>query len=402
MKKAVPYIIVVLGLALLAALIYYGRRSKSLVFDNRVTLKANDDIPYGLSATKALLPVFFNKSSFFEDIKPPGYWDHISFSESRQALVMISQQFYADGYELNELLKFVKAGNYVFISARSFSSEAENFFHLNTADKMQEFGWASDSLVVQTSHPPFAEAKQFSYPGLGFDNYFGSVDEERTVILGRNGRDKINFVRMNAGDGAFFIHTAPLAFSNYFVLHGNNSEYLQKCLSAIPADVDKLVLNDYYRRKQREEVKKRGILSVLMRYRSFRYGLITAAAVLVLFLLMQMRRRQRMIPVHVKPKNESLDFVKTMGRLYHDRRDHGNLARKMSIYFLEHVRTRYKVNTQHLDPAFIETLSYKSGYPVEKLGAIVSYISQLNLSSSVWEGELAAFHRLLEEFYQTT
>jgi len=402
MRKSVPYIIIILGLALLAALIYFGRRSKPHVFDERVTLRPDDKIPYGLSATKALLPVFFNNSSFFEDVKPPGYWDHISFSESNQALLMISPQFYADSYELNELLKFVKGGNYVFISAQSFSSEAENFFHLNTVDNIQFYGDTEDSLTVRVMNPPFAETKQFSYPGRSLSNHILSVDEDRTAVLGRNGRGMMNLIRMNAGDGAFFIQTAPLAFSNYFVLHRDNSRYLQSCLSAIPSGVDKVVLNDYYRRKQRTEVKKQGILSVLMRYRSFRYGLITAAAVLVLFLLMQMRRRQRMIPVHQKPKNDSLDFVKTMGRLYHDRRDHGNLARKMSIYFLEHVRTRYKVNTQYLDQAFIETLGYKSGYPVEKLGAIVSYISQLNLLSSVSEGELSAFHRLLEEFYQTT
>ena len=66
-----------------------------------------------------------------------------------------------------------------------------------------------------------------------------------------------------------------------------------------------------------------------------------------------MRRKQRYIPVVAKPKNDSLDFVKTIGRLYYDKGDHKNLSRKMGAFFLEHVRSRYKLPTGTLNEEFI-------------------------------------------------
>jgi hypothetical protein len=109
-----------------------------------------------------------------------------------------------------------------------------------------------------------------------------------------------------------------------------------------------------------------------------------------------------MIPVYAKPRNESLDFVKTMGRLYYDRRDHQNLAKKMSIYFLEHVRSTYKLPTHTLDEQFVEALNFKSGYPKEDLNQIILFIQYLQDSGSVDEQQLIHFHNQLESFYQNT
>jgi hypothetical protein len=123
---------------------------------------------------------------------------------------------------------------------------------------------------------------------------------------------------------------------------------------------------------------------------------------LLLWVLLNSRRKQRMIPLHPKPKNESLDFVKTMGRLYYQRRDHQNLANKMGMYFLEHVRTTYKLPTNTLDESFIESLHYKSGHSRGELNAIISFIQHLREDGSVNEDQLILFHNQVESFYQNT
>lgn len=91
-----------------------------------------------------------------------------------------------------------------------------------------------------------------------------------------------------------------------------------------------------------------------------------------------------------------------MGRLYYDRRDHKNLARKMSVYFLEHVRSTYKLPTHTLDEPFIEALHYKSGYSREDLNEVVSFIQYLQNDGSVSEYQLINFHNQLGSFYQNT
>jgi hypothetical protein len=109
-----------------------------------------------------------------------------------------------------------------------------------------------------------------------------------------------------------------------------------------------------------------------------------------------------MIPPHEKPTNDSLDFVKTLGRLYYDRRDHKNLAGKMGAYFLEHVRSTYKIITHTLDDDFIQSLHVKSGYPQPEIKKIVTKIEQFSEWPNISEERLADFHKSLELFYQNT
>src|SRR5690606_38113057 len=111
---------------------------------------------------------------------------------------------------------------------------------------------------------------------------------------------------------------------------------------------------------------------------------------------------QRIIPVITKHKNDSLDFVKTIGRLYHDKGDHKNLCKKMSAYFLEHIRSRYKLATSVLDETFEKNLQAKSGADKEKIENIVSFIRQLDEIETVSDKQLAWFHKQLENFYKQT
>jgi len=88
--------------------------------------------------------------------------------------------------------------------------------------------------------------------------------------------------------------------------------------------------------------------------------------------------------------------------LYYDRKDHQNLAKKMSTYFLEHVRTNYKLPTHTLDEGFIESLHNKSGFPRGDLNEIISLIQYIQDDGSINEDQLIHFHNQLESFYQNS
>ena len=72
------------------------------------------------------------------------------------------------------------------------------------------------------------------------------------------------------------------------------------------------------------------------------------------------------------------------------------------MYFLEHVRSHYKLPTHNLDKEFEQILHYKSGYPQEGIEDILSFINYLKTGESVTELQLAKFHNQLESFYQNT
>jgi hypothetical protein len=224
------------------------------------------------------------------------------------------------------------------------------------------------------------------------------------VKLGQNSTGGVNFVQMNKGSGRFYLHASPLAFSNYFILHKQNIQYYQQALSVIPSDTRAVVWNEYFLQKRNRPSGKEGTnwLGALFTVPAFRWGLLTALFFLVLFILLQMRRQQRVIPPHEKWRNDSLDFVKTLGRLYYDRGDHRNLAQKMGAYFLEHVRSTYKLSTQTLDDDFVRTLHAKTGYPEPEIRNIVTEIEQLKEGPAISDERLAYFHHQLELFYQNT
>jgi hypothetical protein len=174
-------------------------------------------------------------------------------------------------------------------------------------------------------------------------------------------------------------------------------------LSVIKPDVTKVVWDEYYLNKRSpgsDPDKKKSWLAVLFRYPALKAALLTAIFILLLYVLMEMRRKQRMIPLITRPRNDSLDFVKTIGRLYYDKGDNKNLCRKMGAYFLEHVRNKYKLPTSLLNEEFIKNLQYKSGVEESEIRSIVSFIKHLEEAKVVKNNQLTGFYKELESFYK--
>ena len=72
----------------------------------------------------------------------------------------------------------------------------------------------------------------------------------------------------------------------------------------------------------------------------------------------------------------------------------------MSAYFLEHIRSRYKLNTSELDDEFVKTLQAKTGVEESDINSIIQFIRGLDHRVFVSDKELASFHKQLESFYK--
>src|SRR5689334_2567642 len=119
MKKSLPYIIGVSLLIVVALLIFANHKPLARTFNERITLRQRDKIPYGTSVARALLPSLFPSSAVSFDNERPGNWDSINTTSYNQAVVLVAMDFDADEVELERLANFVKQGNYIFIIARS-------------------------------------------------------------------------------------------------------------------------------------------------------------------------------------------------------------------------------------------------------------------------------------------
>ena len=171
----------------------------------------------------------------------------------------------------------------------------------------------------------------------------------------------------------------------------------------INPSVKRIVWDEYYLNDNANGNKKNeenGWLKELLKFPALKAALLTAILALLAFVLLEMRRKQRYIPKVTKPKNDSLDFVKTIGRLYYDKGNHQNLCKKMGSYFLEHVRNKYKLPTGALDEEFISNLKFKSGAEESEIRGIISFIKYVERSSAITPEQVTDFHTQLESFYK--
>lgn len=408
MKKAFPYLVGLLALIAMLLLAFVSNYSREKQLNEHLTFKKKDKIPYGTYAAFQHLPYLFPNASVTINKKSPIDFDSIQSAERGQLLLIISPQFLASEEEMDELIKFAQKGNDVFISTRVLSYQAQDMLHCRTA--YSEFAFlnaasdAADTLTVFLNNPPFLQTGAYNFPGKRFDSYFYKYDSSITYQLGTNNNGLVNFIRLKTGEGNVYLHLAPIAFTNYFLLHKNNMAYYSQALSVIPASARRVIWDEYYLWKLFENANNndKNILSVLFHYPPLKWGLLTAVFIIVIYVLIEMRRKQRYIPLLSKPANDSLDFVKTIGRLYHDKGDHKNLARKMGLYFLEHVRSKYQLPTGMLDEIFVKTLHQKTGFDEKELQKIVSFIHFTENAPAVSESQLAGFYQQLELFYKNT
>ncbi|HEX6190924.1 MAG TPA: hypothetical protein VFZ42_01105 [Chitinophagaceae bacterium] len=407
MKKVSFYIIIGLVLAAIVVLLFLSNNEPERQFDPRVTLRKKDKLPYGTFIAFENLKHLFPLASIKVNKKEPAYWDSLSVEDSGQALIIISPQFFANEHEMRRMINFAEHGNDVFISAMIIDDDVKellkcNVSYLDLPSIYYGTQGKGDSLVVSLSKPPFRHSFNYSYPGQRLDSRFITIDASITTTLGSSVDGQPNFIHFKTGKGNVFLHLAPLAFSNFFLLKRKNISYYENALSVISPNVKTVVWDEYYLGKRSgygdDQEKKSNWFNSFMRHRGLREALLTAMGLLLLFVLFEMRRKQRYIPMMSKPRNDSMDFVKTIGRLYFEKGDHHNLARKMGAYFLEHVRNKYKLPTGNLDEEFIKKLQFKSGVPEPELREIVTFIQTIN-HNAIGNRQLADFYKKLEAFY---
>ena len=141
------------------------------------------------------------------------------------------------------------------------------------------------------------------------------------------------------------------------------------------------------------------MLSVLLSHENFYAAFWMLIILLGLYFLTEIKRRQRLIPEYSRPANDSLEFVTTIGKLYYEKGDHKNLAEKLSIFFLDYVRNKYKLPTNELNESFVQRLALKTSIPVDELRNLTDTLITIKLSDRITEQQLLQYHQQLENFY---
>jgi hypothetical protein len=387
---------------LLAAIFVTGCASNTKKLNERISLWRNDKIPYGTYYAFENLSRIFPDARIEISKKSPDKSRAVRFSDSGgnyvqsarpSAHIIISPQVQPDESELKAMFNYVGEGNHVFISSLRIGKDLLDSLHLKPSYS------GADSLVANITNPVTFDTLSFSYPGKALDKYFTSLDTSITNILGTNQRGEVNFVRIAyEGGGSINIHLAPMAFTNFFLLHKNNKQYYDNALSYLPKNIELIKWDDYFRNSDGNKNERFSKLTAFLNNEILKWAFWLVVILFGIIYLFESKRKQNIVPMIPPVKNASLDFVKTIGRLYYQRKDNKNLAIKMSSHFLDNVRNRYNLPTSELNEEFENKLAYKSDYNREDIRDIIYTIKTLPDQLTVTDAELMTFNDKLEKF----
>lgn len=394
MLKPNKYLLILLTTVVAYGLFEYYRPKP---IDWTATYENDDTIPFGTQALFELLPGVMSQPvigtvrlpvyNFLTETKPVG----------RSNYVFVCRSFNADGNDLKQLFSYVSRGNNCLISAYDMPDSLGSV--LGFKADLREPDEADSTL-----HQNFANNRLRKNGGYVFArddgrNYLRIQKSGSVTVLGRNARQEPVFIRLTYGKGQFFIHNLPLAFTNYYVLDHKTSDYAFKALSYLPALP---TYWDEYQKQGRFDESQQSILRYVWSQPALTWAYYLVVFGLIVYVIFAGKRTQRVIPIMEPLQNTSLDFVKDVGRLYFQQRDHDNLARKKIQYFLADLRDRYGLNTSTLDRDFTETLARKSGASPEETADLVRLLRDVQRRTDLTEYDLLTINQAIEHFKSTT
>lgn len=390
MKGYKPFIIVFSVLLVLYVVAEINRPAR---VNWQETLAKDDKSPYGTYILYQQLKDIFPNAAI-SSYRTPVYDQVNNYADSNTAYLLLEPGAQLNKTDLNELLNYAVIGNYVFIAAENFSEALMDTLRFTNFHRVEIPG--KDSLTVNFVNPALHTPDNYGFTSMTLNGYFSKLDTTHTIALGNNHEKDINFIKIPYGDGAFFIHAAPLCFSNYFMLTRNNASYTASALSYLPKGVKRIYWDEYYKLgPEGSDNPFRFLLSNFWLRWAFRISVFT----IVLFVLFEMKRKQRVIPLIVPPRNSTLDFVQTVGSVYFNQHDNKNIALKKINYFMEFVRSGFYLPITQLNDEAVPLLAKKTGVAEEEVRGLAKLVQEINDSSQINDATLMLLNNQIDSFY---
>lgn len=400
MRKDLKYFLILFSVLLVFVML---ELSKPQPINWTLTFSKNDKIPFGNFVLYDLIHTLFPESDItvsyktvFENFQD---WDIKTESRKGDNYLFINNEFIPDDLDTELMLDYVYQGNSVFIAANRFKGALADSLKIETKDYLFTFTDSTltqlqtDSIGFAFVNASFSDSKSYYYNAGTVPFYFASIDTTTTTIAAINNYNHPVLVKIKHGKGNFILCSAPLAFSNFYVLQGQNAQFIASALSFLyPGNI---IWDEYYKVGRGE--RKTPLRFILGKSSlTWAYGMTMFG--LILFIAFEAKRKQRIIPIIKPPGNASLDFISTIGRLYFQHGNHKDLAEKKITYFLEHLRSVFYLRTSELGEEFTERFSEKTGYPLEDAKKLFRLVDEIKTSTAISEATLQKLNAAIEDF----
>ena len=352
------------------------------------SLKYQDKKPYGTyvfyESLQNLFPesnVNHNRKNYYELWENDTTYNHNLF--------IIRPDFYTDEYSTDALLDYIYEGNNVFISSFSFDSYFNDTLGISMNSKyvgkegelipLHLGDYPNDKVFIKYAHiTTFINLKELKY------NY---------KVLGKS--TGINFLRIDIGEGHLYLHSNPIAFTNFNILKKQTTTYVEHVVSYLP---EQDILWDTS--LDIVQTEDRRALRYILSEKHLKIAYYLALVLFIMYILFKAKREQRAIPIVAPPANNSLELVDSVSQLYIHKKSHKNMADKMIRHFFDYLQNRYYIRSQILNDTFIDKLSKKSAKDEGDVKLLIQLMITIRNSEHISDVTLLELNSRIEQFKQ--
>lgn len=399
-------------------------------FSWRETYDETSKQPYGAYVFYELLKAEYEKEDFtvIDDSLANILPRELADSTEKANYIFVGPAMFTDSTSTQTLLSFVENGNNAFISSKSIPYDLMFYIYYDECNEMywDDYAVLKDSTAgLNITHPNLQADSNFTYnyyKRFTVTNYnwnyiesdFFCEEEYSMISLGEMNYDLSNFARAKYGDGYFYLHTTPIAFSNLALQEERSLAYAGKVISHLDGES---VYYDTYsrvsegvsrRRNERENwmqnnrtFNTESELSYILSQPALRWAWYIALGLALLYLVFRAKRQQRIIPVTEKNRNTSLEFVGTIGQLYFQQENHQKLAAQKFKLWQGFIRDKYRMTTREFNADFEKKLAAKSNVAQVDIHEILTQYNLIQGATGIHEHTLIEFHTAMEKFYRT-
>lgn len=370
------------------------------------TWAGKDRNPFGASVLKQAVREFVAPAEMVSIFESPAEEDELYWIEDC-AYFSVNELFDPTDEEWVTLQTFAYNGNLVMIAASALADQVSETLGLalippsSTQDPESAF---SDSVSVFFRKTGWKD-ENWTVP----QRYVGQIAPLNTgglslepVML--NERGEIMAAYLSFGEGGFLITSIPRLLTNYGLIHPSFSGLVPGILSFFPEEIDVLYWDEWIkvgnrRRNEDPDDDTDSALTYIWQNEALRMAFLIGILSLVLVAAFQVRRIQRLIPPEDTLPNTTLEFTRTVGRLYLQSQQHIRPARKRISAFREYIGRRYYLPLDWKSEEFAAMLAAKSGVEEEQVNRLVRTILHIEAAEKISEEQLLALSQMIDDFY---
>ncbi len=306
-----------------------------------------------------------------------------------------------DAAELNKLLKWVEKGNTAVISASYISYPLLDTLKITNDQKIRKNG-LENIPQYNFANKDLRSEKYYEFNRDHTLEYFDSLNGKQQKVLGIakvkddnsvQNDSLANFVESKFGEGRFLLHSSPQAFTNYFLLEGENFEYAEKFLAYL--DLQKTIYWDNHYKNGK--IIHTSPLYILLSNRYFKWAYYFVIIATILFIFFEGKRKQKSIPVVDPLRNQTYDYTRTIAGMYLDQKDYRTIAQKIRDQFFIFLQKEFKINVKE-QKNYRQLIEQQTKISSEEIDLLFDQIKALEVKPSVTKKDIEALNRLIIQF----